>query len=114
LLRSEQFLLYSQIGLLLIVSTSLSYVHGISDGLKDADIETRFSVVNVIMKDGDGLKQLRLYEKTDIDYRFISEDGVEYIIPNNKIEMIIHLVKEPENGVKLSPNEISKQDEKQK
>lgn len=112
LLRSAQLLLYSQIGLLLIVSTTLSYVHGISDGLKDAEIETRFSVVNAIMNEKHELHQLRLYEKTDLDYRFIGEDGSEYVVPKDKVVMIIHRSNGQTAREALLPNETPKLEQK--
>ncbi len=109
LLQSEQLALYSQIGLLLIVSASLSYVSGIPDGFKDADIENKFPVVDIVTNKGRRQK-LRFYEKTDSDYRFISEKGVEYIIPSAYIVEIIY-VSQKENE-KTMPSSV--QDSKPK
>jgi hypothetical protein len=114
LVRSEQLVIYSQIGLLLVVSNSLSYVFGISDGFKDADIETRFPIVDVVLTEGGRFSHLRLYETTDIDYRFIGEDGSEYIIPNDRIVTIVYVPKEQNSNTTLLLNETSKPEEKKK
>lgn len=93
LITSDLLLISVELGLLLVVSYILSYVYGISDGLKDANIETRFPLVEVRTNQGNILKGLRLYEKTDSDYRFISENGVDHIIPSAVIMEIRHASK---------------------
>lgn len=83
-------LLASQILLLVVVSMCISYLYGVIESFKDANIEERFPLVEVITLH-QKIAQLRLYEKTDTDYRFIGEDGINHIIPTANIIEIRHL-----------------------
>jgi hypothetical protein len=94
-LQSSQSALLVQIFLLVIVSLSLSYIYGMRDGLKDADVEARFPLVEVLTTRGDSLKQIRLYEKTDTDYRFIGADGVDHILPGMHVAEIKYPLEKP-------------------
>jgi hypothetical protein len=77
-----------QVALLVAVSLFLSHLFGMVDGINDADIESRFPLVDVISTSGMTKTQLRLYEKTDTDYRFIDNDGFDHIFPSSQISEI--------------------------
>lgn len=88
-----------QILLFIIVSLNLGFHYGMRDAIMESDIETRFPEVSVQTMKGLVIDHLRLYEKTDTDYRFIADDGTNYIIPSLQISEICHLRK---NDLKLS------------
>lgn len=90
-IESSHLALGLQTILFLVVSCLISYGQGISDGIMDADLETRFPLVSVVTVQGNTMEHLRLYEKTDTDYRFIGDDGVDLIIPGTHIAQIKHV-----------------------
>jgi len=92
-MRSEsyQLALGVQLILFLVVSCLISYVIGTRNGIEAAEIETRFPLVSVVTTQGNTIDRLRLYEKTDSDYRFIGEDGTDYILPGLHIAQIKHV-----------------------
>ncbi len=79
-----------EIALLVILSFLLSYLIGMNQGITEADIEKQFPLVEVLTTQNETISQVRLYEKTDTDYRLIGEDGVNHIIPSVNIREIRH------------------------
>jgi hypothetical protein len=73
-----------------VASLNLGFHLGMRDAIKESDIEMRYPEVSVLTDKGIVIDHLRLYERTNTDYRFVSNDGTNYIFPNSKIFEIRH------------------------
>jgi hypothetical protein len=88
-LIKETGLLFSvQLLITIIVSLCFSYVLGMSQGLRAADPEVNYPVVNVELLQGEILGDVWLYERTDSDYRVLTKDGSNHIIPAANVKEI--------------------------
>jgi hypothetical protein len=71
-----------------ILSLCLSYMLGMIDGLKAADPDANYPVVNVEVLQGSNFDQVWLYERTDSDYRVLTKSGSNHIIPATNVKEI--------------------------
>ncbi len=71
-----------------VLSLCMSYSFGMADGFHRADPEANYSLVNFELHQGAGFDRVWLYERTDSDYRFVSETGVNHIIPAANVTKI--------------------------
>ena len=78
----------SQLVILGFLSFISAYTLGIADAMKETDVCSRFPLVRVITTEGDTILNFRFYARTDIDYRFIDEDGSEHIMPIQHIREV--------------------------
>jgi hypothetical protein len=74
--------------IVVILSLCLSYTLGMIDGLKAADPEANYPVVNVEVLQGSNFDQVWLYERTDSDYRVLTKSGSNHIIPATNVKKI--------------------------
>ncbi len=71
-----------------ILSLCMSYFIGMSDGIRAADPESNYPLVSVELNQGTGFDQVWLYERTDSDYRLVTKNGINHIIPTFNVKKI--------------------------
>jgi hypothetical protein len=71
-----------------ILSLCASYFIGMSDGIHSADPESNYPLVSVELNQGGGFDQVWLYERTDSDYRLVTKNGTNHIVPTFNVKKI--------------------------
>jgi len=71
-----------------ILGLCMSYVIGMREGVKAADPTKSCPRVSVEVIEGNDLDRGWLYETTDTDYRLVTEDGANHIIPSSNVKSI--------------------------
>jgi len=74
-------------GIFFCQSLAIGFTIGFGAGLKDADIEKRFPLVEVTTRHG-LVTGLRMQQSSRTGYRFIKPDGTQCFIPTSEIKMI--------------------------
>lgn len=77
--------------LFMVASLNLGFHIGMRDAIHESNIEMRYPIVSILTDKGIQMGNLRLYERTNTDYRFIANNGTNYIIPISKISEIRYL-----------------------
>ena len=88
LLEEKSVALPVQIIITVIVCLCYSYVYGVSEGLKAANIESAYPLVSIELIQGTGFDEAWLYERTDSDYRIVTKSGSNHIIPASNVKQI--------------------------
>jgi hypothetical protein len=71
-----------------VLSFCLSYALGMTEGLRIADPALNYPLVTVATRDGETLDRAWLYERTDSDYRLVTESGSNHIVPAANVKEI--------------------------
>jgi hypothetical protein len=77
-----------QFPIVAILSLCLSYYTGMTDGISSADPASNYPLVSVELNQGASFGQAWLYERTDSDYRLVTKDGTNLIIPAVNVKKI--------------------------
>ena len=77
-----------QVILMMIVSLCYSYSCGVSEGFETADPESTYPLVSIKVIEGTDFEETWLYERTDSDYRIVTESGSNHIIPASGVKEI--------------------------
>ncbi len=85
LILNDNTLLLCQLLILVFQSAFMSFTEGIMDAISEADIESRFPLVEITTTLGENITDLRFSRNTNSDYRFINSDGTECIFPREHI-----------------------------
>jgi len=71
-----------------MLSLGLSYAIGMSEGVRTADPALNYPLVTLETRDGKLLDRAWLYERTDSDYRLVTESGANHIVPAANVKEI--------------------------
>jgi hypothetical protein len=71
-----------------ILSLSASYFIGMADGIRSADPESNYPLVKIELHQGPDLDRVWLYKRTDSDYRLVTANGINHIIPTFNVKNI--------------------------
>jgi len=74
--------------ILVILFVCVSYVLGMIEGLRIADPALNYPLVTLETRDGGTLDRAWLYERTDSDYRLVTESGSNNIVPATNVKEI--------------------------
>ena len=74
--------------IIIVLSFGLSYTIGMSEGLRSADPALNYPLVTLEMRDGGRLERAWLYERTDSDYRLVTENGTNHVVPAANVKEI--------------------------
>jgi hypothetical protein len=77
-----------QTSILVILFLCVSYVMGMMEGLRIADPAPNYPLVILETREGVILDRAWLYERTDSDYRLVTESGSNYIVPATNVKEI--------------------------
>jgi hypothetical protein len=72
--------------IMIVLSLGLSYTIGMSEGLRSADPALNYPLVTLEMRDGGRLERAWLYERTDSDYRLVTESGANHVVPATNVK----------------------------
>ena len=75
-------------GIMIVLSLALSYTIGMSEGFRSADPALNYPLVTLETRDGARLERAWLYERTDSDYRLVTENGANHIVPATNVKEI--------------------------
>src|SRR5262245_45472381 len=73
---------------LVILFLCVSYVMGMIEGLRTADPDLNYPLVILETRDGAILDRAWLYDRTDSDYRLVTESGSNHIVPATSVKEI--------------------------
>jgi hypothetical protein len=82
--------------ILVILFLCVSYVLGMTEGLRIADPALNYPLVTLEVRDGKTMDRAWLYERTDSDYRLVTETGSNHIVPAANVKEIRGPVETPE------------------
>jgi len=82
--------------ILVILFLCVSYVLGMTEGLRIADPALNYPLVTLEVRDGETLDRVWLYERTDSDYRLVTERGSNHIVPATNVKEMRGPVETPE------------------
>jgi len=88
LITDKSIVVAAQFLAVAILSLCASYFIGMSDGIRSADPESNYPLVSVELNQGTGFDRAWLYERTDSDYRLVTKDGTNHIIPTFNVKRI--------------------------
>jgi len=74
----------------------VSYVLGMTEGLRLADPALNYPLVTLEVRDGKTIDRAWLYERTDSDYRLVTEVGSNHIVPAANVKEIRGPVEMPD------------------
>ena len=74
-----------------VLSLCSSYFIGMDDGIRSAEPENNYPLVRVELNQGESFDRVWLYERTDSDYRLVTENGINHIIPAVNVKQIRRL-----------------------
>jgi hypothetical protein len=83
--------------ILVILFLCVSYALGMTEGLRIADPALNYPLVTLEARDGKTIDRAWLYERTDSDYRLVTESGSNHIVPSATVIEIRGPVERPEN-----------------
>jgi len=81
--------------IIIVLSFGLSYTIGMSEGLRSADPALNYPLVTLEMRDGGRLERAWLYERTDSDYRLVTENGANHVVPAANVKEITGPLESP-------------------
>jgi hypothetical protein len=73
---------------LIVLSLCLSYSIGMTEGLRSAVPDRAHPLVSLQVIQGTNLDEAWLYERTDSDYRLVTSDGSNHIVPAANVKEI--------------------------
>ncbi len=82
--------------ILVILFLCVSYVLGMTEGLRIADPALNYPLVTLEVRDGKTIDRAWLYERTDSDYRLVTESGSNHIVPATNVKEMRGPVETPE------------------
>lgn len=88
LFATEGEMLAAQTSIVAVLALCQSYMLGLADGARAADPEEAFQRVSVQVLNGDNLEEAWLYERTDSDYRLLTKEGSNHVIPAANVKEI--------------------------
>jgi len=89
--KNEASLLTIQASSVFLFCAIFSYLAGVAQGAMAADPAVSFPLVRVEVVHGNDLAKAWLYETTPTDYRVLSEDGLNHIVPATNVKAIVAL-----------------------
>jgi hypothetical protein len=84
----EAPVIITQLVITAILSLCLSYIIGSREGHRVADPTASNPLVKLEVVHGENLDRAWLYERTDSDYRFVTESGLNHIVPAANVKRI--------------------------
>jgi hypothetical protein len=88
--------------IMIILSLALSYTIGMSEGVRSADPALNYPLVTLQTRDGEKLERAWLYERTDSDYRLVTESGENHIVPAANVKGITGPLEAPSGSTSSS------------
>ena len=88
LVKNPEVVIFIEVLILAFMSLSLSYTLGSTAGIKAADPSLTYPLVSVEVIHGTMIDQAWLYERTDSDYRLVTQSGANLIIPATNVKEI--------------------------
>ena len=91
----KQIVVMCELFAVFVISLLISYLMGANEGIDSADPAEICPLVSIELIDGKSFDCVWLYERTDSDYRFVTGNGSNRIVPAANVSIIVKVADSP-------------------